>query len=394
MVIHYTYDSGGAGTSTLREEYADEVHILSPQDTPRLSLMEFETVSQPTYSWLMDDIPDPTSVNQVREGFTVGTGANLAASNVTRNRPQNICMLDALAVDVSHTQRLSLEGGIDDEYSWQMTHKLLQLAKRADYNLLWSHYQAGAAAQGRQTAGMFEWLYSTGGIATPTGTPHPGSATIAGAVVEQTYQARMLVDATPTTAITEAEFNQLLGNAWGNGMDIGASVLLVGSTGKRVISDFGNVYNSGQDAAGTLTASTHRREISDRTKVMPIDFYASDFGTFGIALDRRLDGTDQFPLVSLGAWSGAAGHHSNLSAAISAEDAAPGADDEVTGTQGNESFVMFDPAFSCVSLLQPFVSERIAPRGNSSEGYVVAEYGYKCKNPISLLGATGVFGGN
>ena len=352
MTTQYSYDSGAPGTITRREEFADDIAIMSPMDTPLHNILSYYPVANTEYSWNVDEIATPTSVSSQLEGSAP------SAANKARTRLRNICMIDHKGIDVSDTQRVMNEAGIDDEFSWQVVQKGLELLKQCEFNLHWSTYQAGAAATARQYAGIIEWAFR-GGWARNQG----GSEPVAGYDVPSRYGG-VLYEGTNSN-LTEAQFrDSVLQPAWRYGMEIPQAICLLGARLKAIVSDFGVVYNSG----GTIVNSMFI-EAEKRRKILTIDVFETDYGPLSLALDRYMDDTS-----------------------VSATFDPVGESSAATGVQvaADDSLLILEPNYVKIAALRALQYSPLGKDSDSTEGYVVAEEGLRVSNPIALALATGI----
>lgn len=351
-MVQYTYDSGGTGTTTIREELAGIISIMSPMDVPLHHMLEQIPVSNTTFEWLVDDIQTPTATRYKLEGATP-TG-----SNTTRFRLRNNVGVDHQLVDVSDTQRVVNEAGIDDEFAYHIVKKGLEVLKQAEFNLHWSKYVSGDSATARETAGLLEWAVLTGEARTAGGSEPVAGVTIPGYLYGANWYAQA------TTAITEVILNRdIVEPAWRNGMEIGAAVGLCGGKVKRDITAFSTTYNS-DTAPGAPSMWINAEK---KKKVNSVDLYETDFGPVAIALDRYLD-------------------NSAVSQSYTTTVASTGAG---AGTLviANEVFLMVEPQYLQIGVLRPLQYSPLDKDADTSKGYVVVEQGLRVLNPICLSGA-------
>ncbi len=350
MATQYTYDSGGSGTTTIREELADIIAIMSPMDTPLHNLLEQVPVGNTTFEWMVDEIATPTTVNAQLEGATP------SAANRTRQRLRNVCMIDHLGIDVSDTQRTVEEAGISDEFSYQIVHKSLELLKRMEHNLHWSMYQAGSSGTARQTAGLMEWIAGTG-----QGRDAQSETTIAGISVPVEYSSSWYE--ADDSAFSEADFrDSVIQPAWRNGMQISQAIAMCGGKVKQIISDFSVTYGSGSSTVNAMFIEAEKKK-----KVLTVDVYETDYGPLSVALNRYMDS-------------------SSVTATIAAANLGSSAGGATVLT-GNEVLVLIEPEFWQIGTLRALQYAPLAKTGDSEEGYVVAEEGLRCLNPIAGAGA-------
>jgi hypothetical protein len=72
-----TYDS-----ARLREEFADAIHMITPEETPLMSLLGREKVKSTHPEWSTDTLATPVTSNQQIEGDEYAYGAISAPTRV------------------------------------------------------------------------------------------------------------------------------------------------------------------------------------------------------------------------------------------------------------------------------------------------------------------------
>lgn len=345
MARQYTTDSGPNTTSTIREDFGDEIYIMSPMDTPLHVLLDNRPCYNFRYSWPVDEIAQPTSVSAKLEGDVP------VATTRGRDRLFNEVMIDHEAIDVSDSQRVVDEAAVQDEFSYQVTQKGLELLKRADFNLHWSSYVARAGSTAAQTAGMVEWCLRTG-----FGRQSVSAETVAGSVVPVKYSSTLFEGA--ETLLTEAQLrDNMLQPSWRNGMQIPASVLMVGARLKQAISDFGTVYTSGSSVVSSAWIAAEKKR-----KILTIDVFETDYGPLSVVLDRYLDdGSVSLSYTASGASTGSG-------ALVATAD---------------ETALLIEPQFWKIRSLRPLAYSPLDKTGDFTRGYNVYEMGLQASNPIA-----------
>lgn len=355
MAIHFSFDSGSSGVGvTRREELAELISIVSPLDTPLYTLLEHVPSNNITFEWVVDNIAAPTAAQGKAEG-----GSFSGASVNARTRLSNTHMIWWEHINVSRTQRLMDEVGIDDEFTWQEVRTGLSVAKQFETNLRWSTYTAGSAtATVRSTAGLMEWLVKTG-ISSSI------ASSVGGNTIPTAYSASWHDQSDGNLTRTILHDN-ILKPCFNKGMQIGDAIAFCPVEVKRFISNFAVAY--GGAAASTSAGGRVNRSQHDDALVEVVDVYATDVGPLAIAVDRYMN--NSFDL--------------NLQMASSTP-----ADVII---EGEKSFFIIDPRFFQISVLDPIHFEPVAKTQDSTEGIVLGEMGLKVLNPRAGGGASGITG--
>lgn len=349
MTVQYTYDS-----TTIHEDFEDSIYVVSGNDTTFLRVLRREPCHDIRFDWPMDDIDNPTATVAQLEGFTVGhSGANLVAANTVRQRATNVTMITALATAPSHTSRHVREAGVEDQLSYAIAKKALEVLKQVEWNMIYSRYVAGASATAPQTAGLVEWAHLTG--------LDSNAATVAGTSIANTYSATRYVVASASTELTEANFqSSFLSPLWANGADISASLLFVGPNVKAIISKFATVYSG---ATGTSN-SRWNQQATERTQNTAVDYYSGDYGTFGVVLNRRMTAST----AALEYGTGGSGTVVSSDKSYVPRDIA----------------IMVDPSLLKLRVLMPLQHEIHDGGGNRSLASVFTQCGLQVSNPKAI----------
>lgn len=240
-----------------REDLSDVIYNISPTETPFISSIGRESVSNVFAEWQTDSLAAVDTTNAVIEGDDV-SGDSLAATVRVGNRTQ---IMDKVMV-VSSTQRSVNPAGRSDELAYQTAKKGREL--RRDMEAIMTRNQAsvtGDASTARKLGSFEAWITTNDarGSGGSDGGFSSGNVTAA-------------TDGTQR-AITEDLVRGVLQSVWTNGgMD---PVLMCGPFNKRKISAFVG-----------KTSATIQQPGEDRTVVGTTDVYISDYGTHRVVANR------------------------------------------------------------------------------------------------------------
>lgn len=352
-----SYSSGGSitGVPTIRESLDDKITIMSPNDTPLMFLIASRGVDNEYYEWMMDDIATPTTVRAKREGRQDA----LVSTDETRPRIGNTIMHDHEGISVADQYRRYDEAGVGDQYAYNVVKKSLEMAKQAELNMRWSEFQQGSGALAPQTAGLIQWAATTG-----QGRNVSTNPSVAGRTFDFIYGSSW--QHLPNgTALTESLLVDRIADAWTNGLDINSCVLMAGPAQKRVISDFGVVYQQGSETSEPLQRFTI--DMEQKLKIVCIDRYESDFGVLHVALDRYMAGTTNVTITEPGTA-------------------------RTFNVRANNTILALDPEHIERRVLMPFRHEPLAKTHLTTDGYIAVSHGLQVNNPIALFGISNVDG--
>jgi len=246
-----TFDAKG-----IREELANTIANISPEETPFQSNVGSESVSNTFFEWQTDSLA-ATSTTAVINGDDVSsfdaTSATTRLGNYTHIRRRTYVIADNLAaVD---------KAGRADEVAYQVAKRGKELKRDVEAVLLDNNARAaGNSSTAPETAGIGAWIATNDSVGTGGAAP-TGDGTDA------------RTDGTQR-AFTEAMLKDVMQQAWTSGGN--PSVLMVGAFNKQAVSGFAGI------AAQRYMAPSD----SPTTIVGAADVYMSDFGTLTVVPNR------------------------------------------------------------------------------------------------------------
>jgi hypothetical protein len=246
-----TYDAVG-----IREDLANTISNISPEETPFMSNVGSENVSNTFFEWQTDSLAS-TSTTPVINGDDVSsfdaTSATTRLGNYTHIRRRTYVIADNLAaVD---------EAGRADEVAYQVAKRGKEIKRDIEATLLDNNARvAGNSSTAPETAGLGAWIATNDSVGTSGAAP-TGDGTDA------------RTDGTQR-AFTEAMLKDVMQQTWTSGGN--PSILMVGAFNKQAVSAFAGI------AAQRYMAPSD----SPTTIVGAADVYMSDFGTLTVVPNR------------------------------------------------------------------------------------------------------------
>jgi len=251
-----TYDAADG----IREELADLITNISPEETPFVSMIGRGSSSNTYSEWLTDSLSAASSTNFQIEGDDL-TGYTTATGRV---RLGNYAAISRKTVLVTGTQRAVNNAGLSDELGYQVAKMGKEL--RLDIEKIVCGPQpavAGNDTTARKTAGFESFLSVALGSAvnnSSTGTTDP---TLSGST--KGYPDAAAVEGT-ARAFSEVILKDVLKQGWTNGANL--RVCIVGPVNKARASGFTGIADIRKEAPGTKQA----------TIMGAADVYVGDFG--------------------------------------------------------------------------------------------------------------------
>ncbi len=250
----------------IREELANTIASISPEETPFQSNVGSESVSNTFFEWQTDELAS-TSTTPVISGDDVAsfdaTAATTRLGNYTQIRRRSYVIADNLnAVDTA---------GRADEVAYQVAKRGKEIKRDVEAVLLANNARvAGGTGTAPETAGLPSWIAANINEA--------GDAT---AATGDGTDAR--TDGTARD-FTEAMLKDVMQKTWDAGGS--PSVLMVGGHNKQTVSGFAGI------AAQRYMAPSE----GPTTIVGAADVYMSDFGTLTVVPNRFQRASDAFVL--------------------------------------------------------------------------------------------------
>jgi hypothetical protein len=260
----------GQGTTYNLPNYHGELYQVTPTETPFLSAIGGLTGGKMTksveFEWQTEDRRTSTANNSVVEGNAAPTAAERSRSNVS-----NVVEIHQSAVEVSYTRQAATgmysginigdnDNPVGDELDHQIMIELQSMAVDVEMSFLTGTYQKPANnSTPRKTRGLLTAISTN--VNANGGTPR---------------------------ALTKAIVDTTLSTMFGNGARLpqASTVFLLGPGQKIALS---NLYST-----AVLNQPTMTRNIGG----VAIDTIVTDFGTFGVMLDRWMP-TGKIAVVDL-----------------------------------------------------------------------------------------------
>lgn len=257
-----TYDAVGN-----RETLADRIYMITPEETPFLSMIGKTNLEGVHPEWQTDSLATPDTSNAQPEG----NDWSFQAINPT-TRVGNYCQISDKRIVISNTQEVVSKAGRKSEMAREIAKKGQELKTDMEVILLSNQASSagsGNAASNRTLGGFRAWLASndslgaggaSGGFNSSTGVVDAATngtqRALTKALLDATIQATYISGGNPTT-------------------------LLLSPYAKTVFSTFMSDANVAQQRFAA-------KGSGQTTIVAAADMYLSDFGTLTVVPDRQM----------------------------------------------------------------------------------------------------------
>ena len=255
-----TYDAVGN-----REELANKIYQITPEETPFLSLIGRKPVSSVHPEWQIDSLASPDTDNNQPEGNDWSFSAITPTSRVG-----NYTQISDKKIIISRTQDKTSKAGRKSELAREVAKKGVEL--RIDMEAIALSNQASSAGSGngatnRKLGGFRAWLSTNDNISGASGGFNSGT----GVVDAATNGAQRAFTKTILDAVILSTYN-----AGGS-----PKTLMLSPYAKTVFSTFMSDSNVAPQRFETPAKS-------QTTIVAAADMYLSDFGTISVVPNRQM----------------------------------------------------------------------------------------------------------
>jgi hypothetical protein len=258
-----------SNTSGLAEDFEDVIFMVSPTDTPLLTLAKRKTADARYHQWQEDSLAAASS-NIAEEGADASYVT--AAGTTTLG---NYCQISTKTVDISRTLDIVKKYGRKSEVARELMKRGQELKRDMEFTIC--RNQASANATARATAG-WETMIS-------------GNLVRANSAQTADYSVRGFSAASWTApedgslvTFIEADLVSALGLAWEDGGD--PSVIMMSKKNKNLFNSFAGVATKYNEVKGTAQA----------TITGASDVYVSSYGNHTVKLNRYMRDTAVFCL--------------------------------------------------------------------------------------------------
>lgn len=256
----------------VREDLSNVIYQISPEETPFMSNVGRENVTNTFYEWQTDDLASAITTNAQIEGdditsFTAVT-ATVRLGNYTQISRKDVIIAGTLeAVD---------KAGRRSELSYQMAKKSAEIKRDMESTMLANQAAAaGSTSAARKSGALLAFLKTN--TSEGTGGSDPSYTTIPDA-------ARTDATTTNLRSFSEALLKDVIQKVWTEGGS--PSVVMAGPVNKQNLSKMAGIAGQRFNVTGAKPS----------TIIGSADIYVSDFGNVSIIANRFQRERDVFVL--------------------------------------------------------------------------------------------------
>jgi len=257
-------------TLSVREDLANIIYNISPEDTVFMSNVGRDTSKQTFTEWQTDALAAASTTNAQIEGDDAAADS-LAATN----RVGNYTQISRKVVATSGTLESVDTAGYRSAMAYQLAKAASELKRDMETAMLFNQAAVvGNATTARKTAGLPAWLRSNVSSGSGGGNPTMSST-------NDGYPNAARTDGTQRT-FTETMLKDVIQSVWTNGGT--PKLLMVGPFNKRIVSSFSGIAGIRFNVDGAKPSAI----------IGAADIYVSDFGNVSIVPSRFQRERDAF----------------------------------------------------------------------------------------------------
>lgn len=258
----------------IREDLSNVIYNIAPEETPLISNIGQQDVSNTLFEWQTDTLAAADTTNQQIDGDDVASFTAV----VPTARVHNYTNISRKTFIIADNLRFQDLAGRNAEVAYQVVKNGKELRRDMEAILCANTIPtAGGAAAPRKTGGLSAWL-STNSVSN-TGGGVAGANPVLTAGIPTTAQTEGT-----KRAFTETLLKEVIENVWTSGGQ--PSMIMVGASNKQTLSSFpgiaANRFSINKPEQGTIIGAA--------------DIYVSDFGELTVVPNRFSPKRDAYVL--------------------------------------------------------------------------------------------------
>jgi hypothetical protein len=243
----------------IREDLSNVIANISPEETPFMSNIGRETVTNTLFEF-QTDVLAAAAANAQLEGDDI-TSFDAVVATV---RVQNYCQISRKTIILSATEEVVNKAGRRSELAYQIAKRSSELKRDQEFNMLQNTAaNAGSTSAARVTGSLLAFLKTNTSVG--AGGANPSYTTLPNATRTDGTQ----------RAFTEVILKDVIQKVWSSGGI--PKILMVGPVNKQRVSGFTGIASSRFNIDGGAKPAT---------LIGAVDIYVSDFGNVQVVPNR------------------------------------------------------------------------------------------------------------
>jgi hypothetical protein len=253
----------------IREDLSNVIANISPEETPFMSNIGRETVTNTLFEF-QTDVLAAAAANAQLEGDDISSFDAVVATV----RVQNYCQISRKTIVLSATEEVVNKAGRRSELAYQIAKRSSELKRDQEFNMLQNTAaNAGSTSTARVTGSVLAFLKTNTSVG--TGGANPSYTTLPNATRTDGTQ----------RAFTEVILKDVIQKVWSSGGI--PKILMVGPVNKQRVSGFTGIASSRFNIDGGAKPAT---------LIGAVDIYVSDFGNVSVVPNRFMRERDALVL--------------------------------------------------------------------------------------------------
>ena len=253
----------------IREDLSNVIANISPEETPFMSNIGRETVTNTLFEF-QTDVLAAAAANAQLEGDDI-TSFDAVVATV---RVQNYCQISRKTIVLSATEEVVNKAGRRSELAYQIAKRSSELKRDQEFNMLQNTAaNAGSTSVARVTGSVLAFLKTNTSVG--SGGANPSYTTLPNATRTDGTQ----------RAFTEVILKDVIQKVWSSGGI--PKILMVGPVNKQRVSGFTGIASSRFNIDGGAKPAT---------LIGAVDIYVSDFGNVSVVPNRFMRERDALVL--------------------------------------------------------------------------------------------------
>jgi hypothetical protein len=256
-----------SGSRTIREDLQNYIYMVSPTETPLLSMLGKDKADSTHPEWNVKALAAAVTTNAVIEGDDLPA---VETGNYT-NRVGNYCQISRKVVAVSGTDEVVKQAGMKSALAREISDRGLELKRDMESSITSDQVGVvGNSTTARKSAGLGSWIVSNWYQVATSGSPAAPQMSSS----SDGYPQTAAVDGTTPVDFTETHLKNMIQRVYSSSAKIAGTTVMVGPVNKQRASGFSGIatrfisVDAGEQAAIAGGADVYTSDFG-RIKIVP-----------------------------------------------------------------------------------------------------------------------------